>query len=687
MRRFYLLVVSCSLLIGAQTVFKSGVFLVQLDVSVLDADRRPVRGLTVADFTVLEDGKPQEIAAFAAVDVPAPKPPAAAWMRSIAPDVRTNEEAKSPEGRLFVVLLDDALIPFDPAAIKSAKDIARQVIDQIGPADRVAVVFSAGSRGTQNFTNDRARLLAAVEALNPNNAMHTLGWETAPPAAVQGGRGSLPAAPMNDPDITWRVASVTTLRNVAESLIAAPERRKLLIYVSPGIGIDTASASAPTLARGANGPAMAMKAANADLFHQMSELFRRMRVANVTIYPVDPCGFGGLESYALRVAQGLPALRGVTQPPPPNYDWLMPSQPPPADFLARHISTVSMDFLMASASNTGGKAIVNTNDFEPGINQIFAENASYYLLGYAAPDRNGPGSLHRLEVRVNRPGTSVRTRSGYAMPEAERAERDKPAPTIAMKSVAGPVARGDLPLRVALSPIAGPEGPVVTIVLGLTQPSVTVRTAQLFELRTSAFTPDGQARGSQRHSATVTTVPTLSGDAARFELLSKFALAPGRYELRLGAHRMTDDAWGSVYADVDVPDFAAAPLSLSGVMIETSPAISAAPRGELAALVPIVPTASREFDATDRVTGFLRVYQGGTGTVAPVTIGVRMVNERDERVVESTETIAADRFATRAADYRFVIPTPSLPAGDYLLTFDVTAGAATDTRSVRLTMK
>ncbi len=36
-----------------------GVDAVQLDVSVLDKERRPVRGLTAADFTVLEDGKPR----------------------------------------------------------------------------------------------------------------------------------------------------------------------------------------------------------------------------------------------------------------------------------------------------------------------------------------------------------------------------------------------------------------------------------------------------------------------------------------------------------------------------------------------------------------------------------------------------------------------------------------------------
>ena len=50
---------------GGQAVFKSGVDLVHLDVSVLDRARVPVRGLTAADFTILEDGVARPISAFA----------------------------------------------------------------------------------------------------------------------------------------------------------------------------------------------------------------------------------------------------------------------------------------------------------------------------------------------------------------------------------------------------------------------------------------------------------------------------------------------------------------------------------------------------------------------------------------------------------------------------------------------
>ena len=53
---------------SALQTFRTGVDIVQVDVSVLDRDRRPVRGLAAADFTILEDGQERPVVAFSAVD-------------------------------------------------------------------------------------------------------------------------------------------------------------------------------------------------------------------------------------------------------------------------------------------------------------------------------------------------------------------------------------------------------------------------------------------------------------------------------------------------------------------------------------------------------------------------------------------------------------------------------------------
>ena len=74
--RFGLVLVVASVVLSAQQqqpTFKSGIEIFHLHVSVLDRQRQPVRGLTGADFTILEDGKPQKIVAFSQVDVPGAK--------------------------------------------------------------------------------------------------------------------------------------------------------------------------------------------------------------------------------------------------------------------------------------------------------------------------------------------------------------------------------------------------------------------------------------------------------------------------------------------------------------------------------------------------------------------------------------------------------------------------------------
>ena len=105
--------------------FRTGVDLVQVDVTVLDHDRRPIRDLTEADFTVLEDGKPRPIAAFTPVELPPPDPePPAKWMLNVRSDVVSNDI--SHEGRLVVILMDRSIRTSDSVW---AKRIATAAVD------------------------------------------------------------------------------------------------------------------------------------------------------------------------------------------------------------------------------------------------------------------------------------------------------------------------------------------------------------------------------------------------------------------------------------------------------------------------------------------------------------------------------------------------------------------------------
>ncbi len=78
------------------------------------------------------------------------------------------------------------------------------------------------------------------------------------------------------------------------------------------------------------------------------------------------------------------------------------------------------DSLITLATATDGMAVVNSNDFTPGLKRIADDLSSYYLLGYYSTNPKADGRYRRITVRVKRPGVGVRARPGYrAMTEGE----------------------------------------------------------------------------------------------------------------------------------------------------------------------------------------------------------------------------------------------------------------------------
>jgi len=64
------------------------------------------------------------------------------------------------------------------------------------------------------------------------------------------------------------------------------------------------------------------------------------------------------------------------------------------------------------AEGTGGFVINNTNDMAGGMQKIGKEQNQYYIVGYTPPE-SAEGSCHTLKVKVDKGGTSVRSRAGY----------------------------------------------------------------------------------------------------------------------------------------------------------------------------------------------------------------------------------------------------------------------------------
>jgi VWFA-related protein len=605
--------------------FKTAVEAVVLDVSVLDLNRAPVRGLTARDFLVLEDGQPQTIRTFSAVDVPDVVKTTAPWTRTIAPDVRRNDDLA--DRRLITLVLDDAVAMYADYILWTRR-MAKEVISQMGPSDMLSVVFPLDKGSGQDFTMDRTLLTAAVDRFN------------------SGGKGE-----GRWEGYSWSVL-LNTLRGVIENLNALPQQRRALILISSGIPLTPRT---PTAAQGfGSGSPGSRENRNADVsvaFKQMEDVFTAARRANVPVYPIDPAGLA------------------------------TPDRNLPPDQAGR-------DFLIAVGNETGGFAAVDSNDTPGEISRIYRENSSYYVLGYTSPNRRTEGKTRKLEVRVNRPGLTVRTRSGYVEPEpTRRATRSKaPSPSPAWTALAATTPQTDLPLQMVAAPLpALPDRQAtVAIVAGVRSQdaaSEPVPPPDHVELVVNAYDIRGRLRAGTGLTLATTRRSAVGADVA-YEVVGRLKLSPGRYQLRLAAS--VDGKAGSVYYDLDVPDFAKSPLALSGLVFGAEPAGPTSRQEAASPLAAINSTTVRTFRPTDSATVYARVSQGASTALEEVAANLQIVDAQGVTVADHSDVLAATRFrANRMADISFSLPLSALPPGEYLLTMKVSTGKGVSQRNAR----
>jgi len=649
--------------------FRIGVDVVEVDVSVLDKDRRPVRGLTRENFTILEDGKPRPAVAFAAVDLAEREasPARASWVRDVAPDVTTN--AVRPEGRLVVIMFDWSIRFYDQLL---AKRIATAAVDALGPDDLAAVVFSSGfgNAGTpQNFTADRARLLNsinrpwAVALQNPPGPMHD-------PRNNNGVMIDDPEGYVSG-DCQCRACVPETIARIADAVRDVRGRRKTLIFIGTYFRAEESLQGPSSRQGGAPGFLLSPSISpvrpgvcSAVLDDAREKMVRATALANLTIQTFDPVG---LETQFNSPLGG--SIVGQME---------------------------RRDGLAVPADLTGGRTVMNTGTPEALIPAVFGESASYYLLAFAPSEPKANGRTHKIEVKVDRPGVSVRTRSGYVAGPTRPPDRK---PTIGspdtVAALQGVLPRADLPLSVSVAPFAipGKAESAVAIVLGARPqvPSDGAGKTATVKVLTAAFGWDGKSADSVDQTVGVTWRPDASG-TSRFEIVSRLTLKPGRYEVRVALDAAPNQR-GSVYTHVDVPDFAKQPLSLSGLLLAVSPSVSSAGRESLTNLVPVVPTAQREFARTDRATAFLQVYQDAgrpdtSKPAQPASVTARITDTSDQVAWSQITELSVDRFtANRSADYRLDLPLERLAPGEYLLTIDASQGQRTVRRGLRFTVR
>jgi VWFA-related protein len=581
--------------------FTADVDLILVDAVVTDAQGAPVTGLVAEDFVVREDGAPQAISSFGAVDLP---PTAAAPALPAAPAARwsSNDDKEEPAGRVFLVVMDDAGLGLEGTI--AARKAARQFLSAFTRrGDHVSLVVpGSGLTWSARLPEGEPHLSSLVEAVkgrraaSPELAGDFEALQTAEslnPLVQERVRVRLDAQGQlpREPRFPGETQEQYDARNRAyqEGFVEADARRQLeagrarrrrlfgsvsaaLEAVVPLKGKKSVLLFSEGFIREPNDP-------------PFRELVAGLRRANASIYFVD----------VRRLTSGTAADSREAGDRSTSTRAFDPQESAGAEIVAEE---------------TGGFTLQGAA-LPSGLERVARESSSYYLLGYAPTNVERDGKYRRIAVEVRRPGLQVRARKGYYGPSNEgprgRAGRDAD-PELERTLFRAPPAP-DIPLRLAAF-LQEPAG----------KGKVRVRLAAEVGLERLRFEPEADgtrvatldvalALNHSEAAGRVRTpwrewkvkVPAQAPVAATWAALdAAFELPGGPGQATLAVRDRGSRALGSVHHAFEVPDPAAWRVS--------TPILSDVP-GEARARAPRV-RLGRSFVSGAPLYCYLEVYPG-----------------------------------------------------------------------------
>ncbi|KAA6457000.1 VWA domain-containing protein [Acidobacteria bacterium AB60] len=497
-----------------------------------------VSGLKQSDFTVLENGKKQEISSFdfQSVDMAAPLNEATISGLAAGPSNAKSVAVARPEDlrnhRLIVMFFD--LTSMQPEDLDRAVDAAKEFLrKKMAPADLVALVSLGDSlKVDQDFTANKDALIHAVGVYNGTQGQGFAQGANANSNQVEDTTGYTPdESEYNDLNTDRELFA---LRAIARSLEKIQEKKSLL-YFSGGISRD-----------GIENQASLRAATNAAVR------------ANLAIYSVDTRGLqavgplGDASTGSLRgqgAYNGGSLLNNMNQ----NFD--------------------TQEVMATLSSDTGGKAFFDSNDFGPAFERVQRDTSAYYAIGFHSTNPARDGKYRRLTIKVNRPGVKLEYRPGYYAPAdfqhsgKEDRERDLE------EQLASDLPATDVAVYLDALYFRADENrffvPVSLIVPGSQIPFVKGGDKDKATLDIIGSVLDEVKRPIGRARETVKLNLDQSQQARQktIQYTTSFNLPPGKYHLKFVVRENQTGRMGSFETDITLPEMKKAPLKLSSIVL------------------------------------------------------------------------------------------------------------------------
>jgi VWFA-related protein len=525
-------------------VFKANAELVLTNVVARDAKTgQVVQGLKQEDFTVLENGKRQQISTFDFQSVEMATPLNEATVSGLAADVNASGTKAAvvarPEDlrnhRLIVMFFDlTSMQPEDlDRCVKAARDF---LTNKMQPADLVALVSLGDTlKVDQDFTADKAVLANEVGIYNGTEGQGFAQGASANSNPAEDATGYTPdESEYNDLNTDRELFA---LRAIAKSLEKISVKKSLL-YFSGGISRD-----------GIENQASLRAATNAAVR------------ANLSIYSVDTRGLQAISPLgdaSVGSTRGSGAFNGAA--------------------LTNNMSQnfASQEVMTTLSSETGGKAFFDSNDFAPAFAQVQKDTSAYYAIGFHSSNPARDGKYRKLSIKVNRPGLKLEYRQGYYAPadfkHSGREDRERELD----EQLASDLPATDMAVYLDAMYFRLDENrfyvPVSLIVPGSQIPFVKGGDKDKATLDVIGEVIDEVKRpiGNARETVKLNLDPTLQARHKNIEYTTSFNLPPGKYHLKFVIRENQTGRMGSFEADITLPDMKKQPLKISSIVLASS---------------------------------------------------------------------------------------------------------------------
>ena len=675
------LLAATSLTLQAQQipVFEAEANLMEIEVRVTDGRGQAVPGLSKEDFELLEDGKPQEIATFEFVTRPIPKSQSSDEDTSPVPVVTDPHAAANELRRSTFIYIATRGRREDKLRLVNA---IREFIDeQLAPGVFVSLEGAP-------FTQSESELNAHLDEMLVGG-MGGTGTGLIDTVAVDLSREFEHSSAFDElleeaneefgeqvEAISDRAAFYRRLRmyeyiDLIKAMSIYPGRKLVVLFAS-GLPIDEENMDMMEL-----------------LEHEATKNRVRFYVSDVAGLTASAPGGTAEERVSFNSMMGDPLNNGFMAQMESRQD--------------------NQDGLWELARRTGGRAVLNSNDFGEVFDVVNRESGDYYLLGYYTEDREQRGRFRRLRVKVSQSGLKVSHQRGFyeerpfrQMTKDERNLRMHQALTFDTPYL-------DLPLEVDhefFRDSAGTATLVYSVGLHTSDiPSMSTKKGEKVQLtiiaQASVVEPEGQPEATADEDDQAQPQPKLFLDERRFEMTveagaherlstdptswlhygSQMQLPPGLYEWKVIVRDDLSGTLGSYQTQVRIPEasqaLGASTLLLTGRIDDVGTASTSQKKKGKQAAEDVLVVAGSRFYAVSAKTfrqgdPFFLLYDvynpGESSMTEPPSPKIALYRER-ERVAQlpvkgyqSVVEPEANRLRQLAA-----LNTEALEAGEYTI--------------------